>query len=168
MNGALEDKLRKIKMVIVDVDGVLTDGRIWIGKWEEFKSFHIHDGHAIKLALDSGLQVAFLSGRSSATVTRRARELGVKEVHQGIGDKLRAYGRLKAAYGLRDEDVCYVGDDLPDLELVTVCGFGVAVSNAVEEVKDAAAYITSREGGRGAVREVIEMILKAQRKWPKR
>ena len=167
MNQKLQAKLKKVRMVILDVDGVLTDGRVWIGEdGEEHKAFHIHDGHAIKAALGAGLGVAFLTGRSSSAVERRAAELGVKEVHQGIADKAAAYGKLKAAHGLRDEDVCCVGDDLPDLGIVTACGFGVAVGNGVEELRAAADYVTSKDGGRGAVREVIQMILKAQGEWP--
>lgn len=168
MSEEFQEKLKKIKMVVLDVDGVLTDGRVWIGKdGEEHKCFNIHDGHAIKIAIASGLKVAFLSGRSSLAVERRAGELGVEEVRQGVSDKLNAYTELKEEYGLRDVNVCCVGDDLPDLDIVSACGLGVAVGNAVDEVKAAADYVTSKEGGGGAVREVIEIIMKAQGKWPK-
>ena len=167
MEKDMEEKLKKIKLVVLDVDGVLTDGQVWIGaEGEEFKPFHVHDGYAIKVALNSGLKVAFLTGRSSTAVGKRSGELGVVDVHQGIDDKPGVYEELKAKYGLRDEAVCCVGDDLADLDIVNACGFGVAVKGAVEEIRDAADYVTLKEGGWGAVREVIEMILKTRGEWP--
>ena len=158
---------RDIRWLILDVDGVLTDGRILFlpGQDDEAKSFHSRDGLGIRLAIGSGLSVALISGRSSSTVERRARELGISEVHQGTRVKLDAYHRLRDRVGLSDDQVCYVGDDLVDLPVMRVVGLPAAVADAHAEVRRTARVVSTRPGGHGAVREIIEGILHAQGAW---
>lgn len=156
----------EIRLVIMDVDGVLTRGEIFYDEeGRERKAFHVHDGSGITYLHRHGIRTALISGRDSPSVEMRAKELGIEEVHQGVRDKIRSYEEIRARLGVGDEQVCYVGDDLLDLPCLKKAGFPVAVSNATDEVKAVAVYITKREGGRGAVREVAEVILKAQGKW---
>lgn len=163
---SLHAKINKIKLLLLDVDGVLTDGSIiLVGANEEIKTFHIHDGLGIKLAQAKGIEVGIITGRSSAAVRRRCAELAIEIVHEGKQNKLEAYEQIKQQLQLQDEAIAYIGDDLPDLPILKQVGLGCAVSDAREEVKSAAAIITSRPGGKGAVREVIELILKNQGKW---
>lgn len=158
--------LADIQMLALDVDGVLTDGTIVInGDGSETKSFHTLDGHGIRLAKRAGLDVAFLSGRASGPTRQRAKELQVEHVFEDCHDKLDAFEKFLGQLGLSPESVAYIGDDLPDLPVIRCVGFGVAVANAVDEVKQYADYITTRPGGCGAVREVIEYILKSTGKW---
>jgi len=158
--------IEAVRAVILDVDGVLTDGRILLrDDGTETKCFHVWDGTGIRYLLRSGIQVAFLTGRESEAVTCRARELGVSQVRQGAKNKLPAYESLLAALSLRDEAVCYIGDDLPDIPVMRRVAFSVAVATAREEVRALADYVTHAPGGQGAVREVAERILKAQGKW---
>ena len=158
--------LESIRAVICDVDGVLTDGSILLAEDEtEIKRFNSQDGAGISLFVGCGFQMAFLTGRESKAVSRRAMELGVQQVRQGARDKIPVYEELLATMGLTDEEVCYVGDDLPDLPVMRRVGYSVAVADAREEVRAAADCVTAAPGGRGAVREVIELILKAQGKW---
>ncbi len=153
-------------LLILDVDGVLTDGRLsYSGEGYEPKTFFVQDGYAIKLWQRCGGGVAIISGRQSWPVTQRAKELGIEQVHLGIDDKITAYEKVIASIGCNDEAVAYVGDDLPDLAPMKRCGFAVAVANAVGEVKRVADYITRRPGGAGAVAEVIELLLRKQGKW---
>jgi len=157
---------RSIRMVIFDVDGVLTDGSITLDDAGiEAKSFSVLDGTGIKYLLLMGIKVAFLTGRQSVAVALRARELGVDDVHQGAKEKLEAYYRIVEKHGLRDEEVCYVGDDLPDIPVLRRVGLPVAVADARDEVKRLCRYVTAAPGGRGAGREVAENILKEQGKW---
>ncbi|MBI1871469.1 MAG: HAD hydrolase family protein [Chlamydiae bacterium] len=158
--------LKKIKVLAMDVDGVLTDGVIYLDKkGDEFKTFHALDGLGIVLAKKSGLRTALISARESLALTRRAKELGVDALYQNRLEKKEAFLDLVRKFSVTPKEVCYVGDDLIDLVILRQVGFPVAVSNAVEEVKEHSFYVTSHSGGRGAVREVIEMILKAQGKW---
>jgi len=158
--------IESVRAVICDVDGVLTDGSILLADdGTELKQFNAHDGAGIHLLVQAGFQVAFLTGRDSAAVSRRARELGVQHVRQGAADKVPVYQELLVAMGLTDAEVCYVGDDLPDLPPMLRSGYSAAPADAREEVRAAARYVTHAPGGRGAVREVIERILKAQGKW---
>jgi len=158
--------LEAIRAVILDVDGVLTDGGVVLADdGSELKRFHVWDGTAIKYLLRNDIQVAFLSGRESAAVARRAKELGVAHVRQGAKQKLPAYQELLDELGAADEAVCYVGDDLPDIPVMRRAGHAVAVANAREEVQAVADHVTHAPGGQGAVREVAERILKAQGKW---
>jgi len=153
-------------MVVLDVDGVLTDGVIRVGAdGEEIKSFHVHDGAGIKYLIRAGIEVAVLSGRRAKAVSRRARELGIKHVLQGYKFKAEGLKKLTRATGIPADAMCFVGDDLPDIPVMRAVGLAVAVSDARPEVRRIAEYVTLAGGGRGAVRELAEKILKAQRKW---
>ena len=159
-------KLADIQLLVLDVDGVLTDGSLIINAdGTESKSFSALDGHGLRLWRRAGLKAAFLSGRISQPTQYRARQLGVDYCLQDCHDKLTAIKGLTEQAGLSAEQVAYVGDDLPDLPPIRYAGFGVAVANAVDEVKNAADYVTANPGGRAAVREVIEYILKNTGKW---
>jgi len=154
---------KKIKMIIMDVDGVLTDGRIILGsKGEELKNFYVQDGQGIDLALQKGLVIALISGRKSKVVERRAKELKIKEVYQDITEKIKVYRKLLKKYGLKDEEVAYIGDDLGDIPPLRKAGLAISPANGVEEVKKIAHYVTRASGGRGAVREAIDVILKTK------
>jgi len=159
----------RIRLLILDVDGVLTDGGLLYGaSGEETKRFHVHDGFALVAALRAGLQIAVLSGRASAAVTRRMAELGVAEVHQGVADKVTALDSLRERLRLGAREVAMMGDDLPDLPAMSRAGMALAPANAVTEIKRMAHWIARRRGGDGAVREAVEMLLKARRSWPPR
>jgi 3-deoxy-D-manno-octulosonate 8-phosphate phosphatase (KDO 8-P phosphatase) len=156
----------EIKMLVIDVDGVLTDGNIVLNHdGTESKHFNILDGHGIRLWRRAGLKVAFLSGRSSEPTNRRAEQLQIEHCLTDCHFKLPALQELIEKEGLSKENIVYIGDDLPDIPPIRFAGFGVAVSNAAQEVKDNADFIASRRGGDGAVREVIEYVLKECGKW---
>jgi len=158
--------LKAIELLVLDVDGVLTDGRVILhSDGGESKAFNILDGHGIRMWQRAGLKIALLSGRFSQATMRRAQELEIRHVVQDCHFKLPALKQLLADLGLTPEQTAYVGDDLMDLPILRYVGFGVAVASAVEEVKEYAAYVTSRRGGEGAVREVIEHILKGSDRW---
>ena len=166
MNDEVTQRARAVKWVIVDVDGVLTDGRTFCGSGGfEGVLFHVHDGTGIKYLRRCGIRAAFMSGRSVEAVLHRARTLGVEEVVQGAKVKLDGYEELRARLGFSDDEACYVGDDLPDLPVMRRVGLAVAVSDARPEVREAAHLVTQAPGGAGAVRELAEFILKAQGKW---
>lgn len=155
-----------IQLLLLDVDGVLTDGSVtYTSAGDEIKSFHVRDGSGLKFWHLAGMRSAIISGRISATVERRAAELGIATVLQGREDKLQAFDTLLHTTGFRAEQVCAVGDDLPDLPVIRRAGLGVAVADACPELRDAADFVTSTPGGRGAVREVIEWLLKLQGRW---
>ena len=158
--------LKDIKLLVMDVDGVLTDGTVVIGpEGDETKFFNVKDGTGIKYLQRTGIRAAFLSGRSCPAVEHRARELNVTEVHLGARDKLPVLHELMKRLGLKPEEVAFVGDDLVDIPVAREVGFSAAVADAHEELKSRCDYVTSVPGGRGAVREVAEVILKAQDKW---
>ena len=166
MSDSLHQRAARIELLLLDVDGVLTDGSIVYGGEDlELKRFHVRDGSGLKLWQRAGKRAAILSGRSSRAVDRRAAELGVSPVFQGRTEKLPAFEELLAATGLRAEQVCAIGDDLPDLPVLTRCGLGIAVADACRELREAADYTTSLPGGRGAVRDAIEWLLKLQGSW---
>jgi 3-deoxy-D-manno-octulosonate 8-phosphate phosphatase (KDO 8-P phosphatase) len=166
MTNDLIERARKIKMLILDCDGVLTDGRILItADGDEMKSFDVKDGHAIVMFHRAGFRSGIISGRKSAVVQKRVNELGIHHLHEMAWVKTEPYEAILAEEGLRDEAICYVGDDVVDIPLLRRAGLAVAVADAVDEVKAYSHFVTKREGGRGAVREVIELILKAQDKW---
>ncbi len=166
MTEQLKPNLANIKILVLDVDGVLTDGTITINAdASESKSFNTLDGHGIRMWQKAGLEVAFLSGRKSETTSHRAKQLEVNHVLQNRNDKLPALEKLLKQLGLSAQDAAYIGDDLLDLPVIRHVGFGAAVANAVDEVKQYADYVTRCKGGDGAVREVIEYILKNTGKW---
>jgi 3-deoxy-D-manno-octulosonate 8-phosphate phosphatase (KDO 8-P phosphatase) len=153
-------------MVMMDVDGVLTDGRIVLdARGGESKSFFSQDGVALRLWSEAGGLSAFVTGRASRAVERRARELEITELSMNSSRKLEAYERICRRHRLSDEEVCFIGDDLVDLAPMRRAGFPVAVRNAVDEVKRVARYVTRLRGGEGAVRETLRHILVAQRRW---
>lgn len=155
--------LRRVRLVVLDVDGVLSDGRIiYDESGTEFKVFDALDGYGIRKAAAAGLILALISGRKSKVVVQRARELGIAELHQGVKDKLAVLRPLLLKYRLSGADVCAVGDDEPDLPMLREAGFSAAPPGAVPAVRKAVDYVTSARGGRGAVREVIELILAAR------
>jgi 3-deoxy-D-manno-octulosonate 8-phosphate phosphatase (KDO 8-P phosphatase) len=186
-------RAKKIKLLLFDVDGVLTDGKIWIfpapggaqistqnhaakhagqggfgfasQTYVEAKGFNAHDGTAVSLARLAGIKLGLITKRISETVALRARDLKLEHVHQGIQDKRTVFEEILAKEGLKPEEAAYVGDDVIDLPVMRHCGLAVAVPNAREEVKDEAHFITDHAGGDGALRDAVEYILKAQGKW---
>ena len=162
----IEKMTDRIKLLVLDVDGVLTDGRIILNDHgEEIKRFHARDGVGLSLLMAAGIDVAIITGRISGVVQHRARELGITEIHQGVRDKAAIFFNLLQRKGLDKAEVCVMGDDLPDLPMFHLAGLAVAVADAALEVREAAAVVTKRRGGIGAVREVCELILKTQGKW---
>lgn len=162
----LEERAKKIKLLILDVDGVLTDGRIIYDNFgDEFKCFNVQDGLGFSLLHASPILAVIITAKRSKPVLRRAREMGVVKVYQNAWQKLKVYERLLRKFKLRDYEICFIGDDLIDLPILKRVGLAVAVANGVKEVKDCAHYVTQREGGKGAAREVIELILKSQNLW---
>ena len=162
----IEEMTDRIKLLVLDVDGVLTDGRIILNDHgEEIKRFHARDGVGLSLLMAAGIDVAIITGRISGVVQHRARELGITEIHQGVKDKAAIFSNLLQRKGLDKAEVCVIGDDLPDLPMFHLAGLAVAVADAALEVREAATVVTKRRGGIGAVREVCELILKTQGKW---
>jgi 3-deoxy-D-manno-octulosonate 8-phosphate phosphatase (KDO 8-P phosphatase) len=156
-------RARAIKLALFDVDGVLTDGRLYYGPTgEAMKVFNILDGHGLKMLAQSGVVTGLLSGRRSEAAAARARELGIAHVILGSEDKLAHFERLRTELGLESAQCAFVGDDLPDVAVLSRCGFAVAVANAVPEVKAIAHFVTKAAGGEGAVREFCEFVLRAQ------
>jgi 3-deoxy-D-manno-octulosonate 8-phosphate phosphatase (KDO 8-P phosphatase) len=165
VGDSLLDRLAKVKLLAMDVDGTLTDGAMIIHNGQQIKSFHAHDGLGIRLAMNYGLKIAWVTGNVSPAVAERARALGVTELFQNCWVKSRAIDELTTRHGLTCEEIAYMGDDLNDLHAFGRVGVAIAVANASEDIKSKAHYITERQGGQGAVREVIEMILKARGEW---
>ena len=195
MPDSSKSRAKRIKLLLFDVDGVLTDGKLFFfpapaGAQQtiheraakhagqggfglashniiEAKGFHAHDGTAISLARLAGLKTGLITKRISETVALRARDLKLDHVHQGIQDKLTVFREILKQEGLKSSDACFVGDDVIDLPVMWNCGFAIAVANARDEVKRDAHYVTKHEGGNGALRDAIEFVLKAQGKWKK-
>jgi 3-deoxy-D-manno-octulosonate 8-phosphate phosphatase (KDO 8-P phosphatase) len=162
----LNERIRRVRLVAFDADGVLTDGTIYLmPDGREIKAFNALDGTGIKYLERAGIATAVLSGRRSSALDRRARELGMRYVLQGYKRKLDGLAKLARLAKVRSKHICFVGDDLPDIPVMGKVGFAVAVSGARPEVIRAAHWVTERGGGRGAAREVAEKILKAQGKW---
>jgi 3-deoxy-D-manno-octulosonate 8-phosphate phosphatase (KDO 8-P phosphatase) len=162
----LEEIAKTIKLLILDVDGVLTDGRIILdNEGNEFKAFHVRDGHGIKMLVKAGIHVAIITGRYSKVVERRAQELGITEVYQRCHVKTVAFDHIIEKYKVTDGEAAYVGDDIVDIPLFKRAGLSVAVADAADEVGAYAMMITKNPGGRGAVREVSDLILKARGLW---
>jgi 3-deoxy-D-manno-octulosonate 8-phosphate phosphatase (KDO 8-P phosphatase) len=156
--------LRRVQLLVLDVDGVLTDGRLFYGpRGESLKTFHVRDGHGIKAVTAAGIIVAIISGRKSAAVARRARDLGIRHVAQGANDKLLALERLAKLRGVPLAGCACVGDDTPDAPILSAAGLGIAVADAHQDALDAADLVTTRRGGHGAVREVCDWLIAARR-----
>ena len=160
----LAERARAVRLAIFDVDGVTTDGTLYFNaQGEVFKAFNILDGHGVKLLQKAGVATAILSGRKSRAVARRAKELSIAHVIQGTGDdKVPAFERLVKKLRLNAQACAFMGDDIQDLPVMRRCGFAVAVANAVDEVKAAAHYVTRASGGKGAVREFCDLVLRAR------
>ena len=157
---------KKIKLIIFDVDGTLTDGCIYMGpEGEAMKAFSARDGMGIAMAHKGDIKSAIITGRSSRIMTRRANELKLDALYQGCVDKRGAYEELKLKFSLKDDEIAYVGDDINDIPLIQQAGLGCCVGDAVAEVKDLAIVVAECPGGKGAVREILEFILKEQGKW---
>jgi len=162
--GEIERRARAVRLAIFDVDGVLTDGTLYWGpRGEALKVFNILDGHGLKLLRAAGVSTAIISGRKSTAVAHRARELGIAHVIQGTGDdKVPAFEKLIARMKVGANACSFMGDDIQDLPVMRRCGFAVAVANAVDKVKAEAHYVTRASGGKGAVREFCDLVLRAQ------
>ncbi len=163
MTEDLSRRARQIRLALFDVDGVMTDGTLFVSEHgESFKPFNILDGLGLKLLKATGVATGILTGRSSKSVEQRASELAIDHLIQGAEDKLRAYTDLRKELGLEDSQVCYMGDDLPDLPVLRCCGLALSPPEAVEQVREHAHFVTRTSGGRGAVREACELIMQAQ------
>ena len=162
----MQEQLAKIKLLLLDVDGVLTDGRIiYDNHGNELKAFDVKDGHGLKMLQRAGIKVGIITGRSSAVVARRAEELGIKILYQGALQKLEPYREILSDLKITDEQVAYVGDDVVDLPILQRVGFSATVADAVPEVLPLVDYVASRCGGRGAVREVCDLLLRSSGRW---
>lgn len=162
----LVDRARQVRLLVLDVDGVLSDGRLYYqADGQETKTFYIHDGHGLKLLRQAGLEVALITGRNSPIVSRRAAELGIEHLEQGREDKLDALRQLCQHLGLELAHVAYCGDDLPDLPAIRRAGLGISVPNAPSYVRAHADWITTQPGGHGAVREICDALLDVQGHW---
>ena len=167
-NKGIREKARKIKLLVLDVDGVMTDGSIILdNEGNEFKRFHVRDGHGIKMIQKAGITVVIITGRKSKVVDIRARELGIKEVHQKIFRKSAVFDQMLKKYACKDENAAFMGDDIVDQELLKRAGLTAAPADAEEEAKKLADIVMKRGGGRGAVREFIDLILKSSGLWEK-
>lgn len=162
---ALAAKMARVKLFLCDVDGVLTNATVFIGDGREFKEFHIRDGLGLRLLQRGGIKVGWISNRSSTATQQRADELKVDFLYQANGSKVDAVEAILKRSGLDWDDVCYMGDDVVDLGALKRAGLAIGVPSAIDEVKDLADYVTRAEGGQGAVREAVGLILKAQNKW---
>ncbi len=166
-NDAAE-KAKKVRLFLVDVDGVLTDGGIvYDGGGREIKRFHVRDGHGIKMLQRAGVEVGIITGRTSEVVALRARELGISLVRQGAWDKVDAWREILAEKGFLPAETAYVGDDIVDVPLMRQVGFAAAVADAESYVREAADFVSTRPGGQGAVREIIEFVLRSSGAWEK-
>ncbi len=164
--SSIDRRASRIKLLLMDCDGVLTDGRLWLlENGDEQKSFNTHDGLGLHLLHRAGLKSGIISGRKSSGVERRARELAIEFVRQGDPDKIEAFEDVLRLAGVDESEVAFIGDDLTDIPLMQRSELAIAVADAVGEARSVAHYVTQAEGGRGAVREVIELILKAQGRW---
>ena len=167
MNKKLEEKLKKIKMLMLDVDGVMTDGMIIMDdEGRQLKNFNVRDGHGLKIIQRYGIEVVILTGRQSEVVNHRAKDLDIKEIYQGALNKKEVFQKILQKHNLTADFVAYMGDDIIDIPVLRQVGFSAAVADAVDVVKKSVDYVTKNKGGHGAVRELCEMILQTQGKWP--
>ena len=167
MKNSIKEKLKGIKLLILDVDGVMTDGRIIMdNEGKEIKNFNVRDGHGLKLVQRYGIKVAILTGRQSKVVEHRAKDLDIKDVYQKVFNKKDVFEKIMKNHKLSPDEAAFIGDDIVDIPVLRRVGFSVAVADAADVVKKSVDYVARNSGGRGAVREICEMILKAQGKWP--
>ena len=161
----IQDRARKIKLLLLDVDGVMTDGSVVIGNYgDEIKNFNIHDGLGIVLAARAGLPTAIMTAFKSNIIRFRARQLGIRRVYANHL-KLKLLPRVRRDFRIKEEEICFIGDELIDLPILKRAGLAVTVPEGIKEAKELAHYVTQRKGGYGAVREICELVLKAQSKW---
>jgi 3-deoxy-D-manno-octulosonate 8-phosphate phosphatase (KDO 8-P phosphatase) len=166
--STLPQKLKDIRLLLLDVDGVLTDGGIiYSGEASETKVFNVKDGLGLKLAMEAGIEVGLVTGRSSGALGRRCRELGIRYLYDGVQHKAQLLDRIAEETGVPADKTAFIGDDLPDLPLMKRVGLSIAVADAHESVREFSDWTTAAAGGRGAVREVCDALLKAQGKWEK-
>jgi len=162
----IRERAKRIKLLLLDIDGVMTDGHIIYGNYgDEIKNFDVHDGLGVMLVKRAGLKCAIITAKGSPVVKKRAKVLRIDKVYMDIHYKIRALPDIKRRFRVNEDEICYIGDDIIDVALLKRVGLAVAVANARDEVKQAAHYVTERSGGRGAVREICEIILKSQGKW---
>ena len=162
----LFDQLKQIKAFIFDVDGVLTDGRILVNEaGEQLRQFNIKDGYALQLAVKRGFPVIAISGGRSLGIKHRLQGLGITDIYLGLESKTEAFEEVQSKYGLKKEEILYMGDDMPDRAVMLLAGLPVCPADAVEEIKAISTYISPKNGGAGCVRDVIEKVLKIQKKW---
>ncbi len=162
------EKAKKVRLLILDVDGVMTNGELlYSSNEEEFKAFNARDGLGIKMVIREGIKVAIISGRRSRAVDRRADDLGIDDVYQGVSDKVAVFEGIAKRHAIASEEAGFIGDDLAEIPLLLKVGFAVGVADAVEEVKERVDFVTTHSGGNGAVREICELLLKSQGKWEK-
>ncbi|MFH0838994.1 MAG: HAD-IIIA family hydrolase [Candidatus Omnitrophota bacterium] len=162
----LNERIKKVKLLLLDVDGVLTDGAIIYDNFkDELKNFNVYDGFGLVLLNKAGIRSAILTAKASKIVKKRAHDMKITKVYQNVSDKLKVYNKILKKFKVRDEEICFIGDELIDLPVINKVGFAVSVPSAVSEVKARSHYITKSEGGKGAVRELVELILKSQDKW---
>jgi 3-deoxy-D-manno-octulosonate 8-phosphate phosphatase (KDO 8-P phosphatase) len=167
-DNEIQRRAAEIRMILLDVDGVLTDGKIYLGNNnEEFRAFFVRDGLAIRMGQSAGLRFGILSGRDSPLVERRARELDIEHVHQGIQDKGAQLNLIATETGLKTEQICFVGDDLIDVPALRLAGLAACPADGCEETRQFAHYICNNKGGHGAVREVVDLVLRASGRWDK-
>jgi 3-deoxy-D-manno-octulosonate 8-phosphate phosphatase (KDO 8-P phosphatase) len=167
LSEELCDKMRRIRILILDVDGVLTDGGIFIDdEGRETKRFDVRDGHGLKMLMRCDVEIILLTGRTSKAVEHRALDLGIKEVYQGVWNKLEVFEDISRKKNVGWEEIAFVGDDVVDVPVLKRAGFSASVADAAEDVKRVVDYIAEQPGGKGAVREICEIILKAKGKWP--
>lgn len=168
MEQFLINKINKIKVLLLDVDGVLTDGRIiYDSHGRDLKFFDVHDGMGVYLLKKSGIPAVIITAKGSRAIKPRAKDMGIDIVFEDVSPKISVLEKICGIYKVTPEELCFIGDDLVDLCLMKKVGFPVAVANAAQEIKNAAVLVTSQNGGRGAVRELAELILKTQGKWLK-
>lgn len=167
LSGNLLEKIKSVKVLILDVDGVLTDGGIIIDEdGRETKRFDVRDGHGLKMLMRYDIEVVLLTGRNSRVVEHRASDLGIKEVYQGVWNKLEVFEEILMKRKINSANTAFMGDDVVDIPVLRKVGFSATVADAAEDVKKMVDYISEKPGGRGAVREICEIILKAKGMWP--
>tara|TARA_X000001036_G_scaffold214985_1_gene201385 strand:- start:7332 stop:7835 length:504 start_codon:yes stop_codon:yes gene_type:complete len=166
METNYKENLKNIKAFIFDVDGVLTDGKLLISETGELlRSMNVKDGFAMKFAIDNGFKIGIISGGTNEAVRKRLSDLGIEEIHLKSHNKIVPYNDFKDKYGLQAENILVMGDDIPDIPIIKAAGIGCCPQDAVQEVKNSSDYISQKSGGMGAVRDIIEQVMKIHKKW---